>query len=40
LICNETFQMTRNSFTTEKIDHVNLKGIEGEKSIFDVIGTL
>ena len=40
LICNETFQMIHNSFTTEKIDHVNLKGIEGEKSIFDVIGTL
>jgi adenylate cyclase len=40
LICNETFQMIRNSFKTEKIDHVNLKGIEGEKSIFDVIGTL
>ena len=40
LICNRTFQMIRDSFKTEKIDHVNLKGLEGEKSIFDVIGTL
>lgn len=38
LICNETFRMVRDAFKTEKIDHVNLKGLEGEKSIFDVIG--
>ena len=38
LICNETFRMVQDAFRTEKIDHVNLKGLEGEKSIFDVIG--
>jgi len=38
LICNETFRMVQDAFKTEKIDHVNLKGLEGEKSIFDVIG--
>ena len=38
LICNETFRMVQDAFQTEKIDHVNLKGLEGEKSIFDVIG--
>jgi adenylate cyclase len=38
LICNNTFRLIRDVFNTRMIDRVNLKGIEGEKSIFDVIG--
>ena len=38
LICDETFRMIRNAYNTRMIDRVNLKGIEGEKSIFEVIG--
>lgn len=37
LICDETYKQIGSRFKTKKIDHVNLKGIEGEKSIFDVI---
>jgi class 3 adenylate cyclase len=39
LICNDTFRLTGAAFRTEQIDRVNLKGIEGEKSVFDVMGT-
>ncbi len=38
LICEDTFHLIRDAFNTRMIDHVNLKGIEGGKSIFDVIG--
>jgi adenylate cyclase len=38
LICDETFRMVRNAYNTRMIDRVNLKGIEGEQSIFEVIG--
>jgi adenylate cyclase len=38
LICNNTFRMIKDYFNTRMIDRVNLKGIEGETSIFDVIG--
>ena len=38
LICNETFQMVRDAFRVTAIDHVSFKGIEGQKSIFNVIG--
>ena len=40
LICNDTFRMTGNAFKTQQIDRVRLKGIEGDKPIFDVIGTV
>jgi len=40
LICDETFRLAGGAFRTEQIDRVNLKGIEGEKSVFDVMGTL
>jgi len=39
LICNDTFRLAGAAFRTEQIDRVNLKGIEGEKSVFDVMGT-
>lgn len=39
LIDDDTFQMIRGAFKTRIIDRVSLKGIEGGKSIFDVIGT-
>jgi adenylate cyclase len=38
LICNDTYQMIHDVYHTRMIDRVNLKGIEGEKSIFEVIG--
>jgi adenylate cyclase len=38
LICNDTYHLIQEVFKTQMIDRVNLKGIEGEKSIFDVIG--
>jgi adenylate cyclase len=38
LICDVTFGMIRDAFNTKMIDHVSLKGIQGEKPIYDVIG--
>jgi adenylate cyclase len=40
LIDDDTFRMIRDAFKTQTIDHVSLKGIEGGKSIFEVIGTV
>jgi adenylate cyclase len=40
LICEDTFQIVRDAFKTQMIDPVSLKGIEGGKSIFEVIGTV
>jgi adenylate cyclase len=40
LICDDTFRIIGNAFKTQMIDRVSLKGIEGGKSIFDVIGTV
>jgi class 3 adenylate cyclase len=40
LIDDDTFRMIRDAFKTQMIDHVSLKGIEGGKSIFEVIGTV
>jgi class 3 adenylate cyclase len=40
LICRETYLHIRDAFKVTAIDHVNLKGIEGEKSIFNVIGKI
>ena len=40
LIDDDTFRMIRDAFKTRIIDRISLKGIEGGKSIFDVIGTV
>ena len=40
LICSETYEAVKDYFTVEKIDNINLKGIEGERSIYNVIGEL
>jgi len=40
LICSETYEAVKNYFTVEKIDNINLKGIEGERSIYNVIGEI
>ena len=37
LICSKTYEAVKDFFTVEKIDHVNLRGIEGERSIYNVI---
>jgi class 3 adenylate cyclase len=37
LICSETYESVKDSFRVEKIENVNLKGIEGERSIYNVI---
>lgn len=38
VICRETYLQVRDAFKIKLVDHVSLKGIEGEKSIFNVIG--
>jgi adenylate cyclase len=40
LICDETFRIIGDAFKTQEINNVSLKGIEGGKSIFEVIGTV
>jgi len=40
LICSETYEAVKNYFKVEKIDNINLKGMEGERSIYNVIGEL
>ncbi|MCX5846983.1 MAG: response regulator [Deltaproteobacteria bacterium] len=40
LICSKTYEAVKDFFTVEKIDHVNLKGIEGERSIYNVIDVI
>jgi class 3 adenylate cyclase len=38
LICSETYEAVKDYFEVEKIENINLKGIEGEKSIYNVTG--
>jgi len=40
LICSETYEAVRDSFKVEKIDNISLKGMEGERSIYNVIDVL
>lgn len=40
LICSETYEAVKDFFMVEKIDNINLKGMEGERSIYNVIGEL
>ena len=40
LICDVTYDMIRDFFNTRLINHISLKGIKGDKSIFDVIDKL
>jgi len=40
LICSETYEAVKDYFKVEKIDNINLKGIEGERSIYNVKGAL
>ncbi|MBN2437091.1 MAG: response regulator [Deltaproteobacteria bacterium] len=40
LICKDTFRIISDAFKTQEINNVSLKGIEGGKSIFEVIGTV
>lgn len=40
LICRETYFQIRDAFRVTAIDHVSIKGIEGEKSIFNVLGKI
>jgi adenylate cyclase len=40
LICSETYEAVKNYFKVEKIDNINLKGMEGERSIYNVIGEI
>lgn len=40
VICSETYLQVRDAFRTASIDHVNLKGIAGEKSIYNVLGKI
>ncbi|NTW16915.1 MAG: adenylate/guanylate cyclase domain-containing response regulator [Syntrophaceae bacterium] len=38
LICSKTYEAVKDYFKVEKIDNINLKGIEGERSIYNVTG--
>jgi adenylate cyclase len=40
LICSKTYETVKDFFKVEKIDHVNLRGIEGERSIYNVIDVI
>jgi adenylate cyclase len=40
LVCSETYEAVKNYFKVEKIDNINLKGMEGERSIYNVIREL
>ena len=40
LICSETYNAVKDFFKVEKIDHVNIRGMVGEKSIYNVIDVL
>ena len=37
LVCGETYNAVKDFFKMEKIDHVNIRGMVGEKSIYNVI---
>jgi adenylate cyclase len=38
LICSKTYEAVKDYFKVETIENINLKGIEGERSIYNVIG--
>jgi adenylate cyclase len=40
LICSDTYAAVKDFFKTERIDHVNIRGMEGERSIYNVIEAL
>ncbi len=40
LICSKTYEVVKDSFKVEKIENINLKGMEGERAIYNVIDTL
>jgi adenylate cyclase len=40
LICSETYEAIKDFYEIEKIGRVNIRGMEGEKTIFNVIGPL
>jgi len=40
LICGKTYEVVKDSFKVEKIDNIRLKGMEGERSIYNVIDVL
>lgn len=37
LICNKTYDVIKDFFKVEKLENINLKGMEGEKAIYNVI---
>ncbi len=40
LICSKTYEVVKDSFKVEKIDNISLKGMEGERAIYNVIDVL
>ncbi|HVO65495.1 MAG TPA: adenylate/guanylate cyclase domain-containing protein [Syntrophales bacterium] len=40
LICGKTYELVRDSFKVEKLENINLKGMEGERAVYNVIDVL
>ena len=40
LICSKTYEAIKDSFKVEKMENISLKGMEGEKAIYNVIDAL
>jgi class 3 adenylate cyclase len=40
LICSKTYEVVKDSFKVEKIDNISLKGMEGEKAVYNVLDVL
>ncbi|HYA13273.1 MAG TPA: adenylate/guanylate cyclase domain-containing protein [Syntrophales bacterium] len=40
LICSKTYELVKDSFRVEKMENINLKGIVGERAIYNVIDVL
>ena len=40
LICSKTYEVIKDSYKVEKIENINLKGMEGESAIYNVIDML
>jgi hypothetical protein len=40
LICSKTYDVVKDHFKVEQIDHINRRGIEGERSIYNVIDVI
>jgi len=40
LICSKTYELVKDSFKVEKIDNISLKGMEGERAVYNVIDVL